>query len=930
MSSSLHSQLSVLTISEIKYAVGHLLKGCNRLTHDELIEHVVRYAPRDVLQQLLHQVQQAESSHQCIKHSRDIEGDELRSSQRRVSARVAETVDGVDSMRDVPVCEKAFLDIATDTEARGCYADFYKHGDPAGFQFRICAVCGREMLTCETDFSLRGLTDIRHLYRLYPAQPHPAHTLFQGALLCPKGVLHPRVFVFKLFPRSGGAGFDDSCLQRGLRGTVSTYALDVEGVATMLSGNLMPRPPSILASVLSITFATRRSPPQQWLRNTFKANNAKYYGRIEIDSSRLQALPVDDVPAEIMAIVRRSSEEDVADVEHEGYVPEDDAQSEEGVCCYSDSFFYWMTMGVLDPVVIPLEMSGAIDTDLSQLPASDLTLWALSNLWKEGEEGGYAIRPGSRPVSEFGRGQDGVTVDQNFFVRAFPCLFPYGLGGPEDHKAVSLSLSEHSRWLLEYHDRRFRRHPVLPFLIFGILQKREALLSARIQAHRRSFKRDLPILSGITMAQMHKARLEEESGQPISNPAVKLLHTHLHATAGRVQGSDEARYRLRSQIWSTSVVHGPPTLWMTINPSDLHDPIAQVLAGEQFDLQDLTTLECLTREQRARNIAEDPLAASKFFQIIIGLIFRSLFGVHTYPSRVVGHKGIFGKVAAYFGVMESQARGTLHLHLILWLLGSPPADVMQEKLHSAEFREQLLSFIKANIRAYTPGLESAESIQDIPCDKNIAFTRPPDPQARHYEKELQEFETKVVRTEQVHTCKLGRCLVSDCYGRVHCKRHAPWPTSPCDYVNENGEWGCRRSYGMVNAWNPAVSVNARCNNDVKLLTHSRETRDIAYYITMYAAKKQKKTSNMSAVLAKGFEYHEVRLSESEVAEVREQQRLLLYRLVQTINHEQELAAPMVMNYLMGWGDTICSHHYVPFFWSGFAGLLLKQYPELLG
>jgi len=30
---------------------------------------------------------------------------------------------------------------------------------------------------------------------------------------------------------------------------------------------------------------------------------------------------------------------------------------------------------------------------------------------------------------------------------------------------------------------------------------------------------------------------------------------------------------------------------------------------------------------------------------------------------------------------------------------------------------------------------------------------------------------------------------------------------------------------------------------------------------------------------------------------------MLFRLVNTVNHEQELAAPMVMSYLMGWGDT---------------------------
>ena len=35
------------------------------------------------------------------------------------------------------------------------------------------------------------------------------------------------------------------------------------------------------------------------------------------------------------------------------------------------------------------------------------------------------------------------------------------------------------------------------------------------------------------------------------------------------------------------------------------------------------------------------------------------------------------------------------------------------------------------------------------------------------------------------------------------------------------------------------------------------------------------------------------------------------------NREQEIAAPMIMSYLMGYGHRICSHHYVPIYWASF-------------
>ena len=47
-------------------------------------------------------------------------------------------------------------------------------------------------------------------------------------------------------------------------------------------------------------------------------------------------------------------------------------------------------------------MSGAADTDVMNVSANELMMCALSNLWKEGREGGYAVQHGRQPVSDFG------------------------------------------------------------------------------------------------------------------------------------------------------------------------------------------------------------------------------------------------------------------------------------------------------------------------------------------------------------------------------------------------------------------------------------------------------------------------------------------------------------------------------------------------
>ncbi|KZT07877.1 uncharacterized protein LAESUDRAFT_650065 [Laetiporus sulphureus 93-53] len=56
--------------------------------------------------------------------------------------------------------------------------------------------------------------------------------------------------------------------------------------------------------------------------------------------------------------------------------------------------------------------------------------------------------------------------------------------------------------------------------------------------------------------------------------------------------------------------------------------------------------------------------------------------------------------------------------------------------------------------------------------------------------------------------------------------------------------------------------------------------------------------------------------------------MLLFRSVNILNRQQEIPAPMVFSYLMGWGDVIKSHHYVSVYWTSFTGALLKADPEL--
>ncbi|KIK22654.1 hypothetical protein PISMIDRAFT_651606, partial [Pisolithus microcarpus 441] len=602
-----------------------------------------------------------------------------------------------------------FLQVPSTDDLHACYTSFHTATANEALAFGTCGVCARECNVQEDGLRRTKLTDIPNQHRLQPREHHDQHVLVDGMLLEHTALRHasdkpprlslanglwignqpwvlqqltfpeqlliahlyPRVYVFKLFPKRSGGTRDLSSLQNAMRGNVTTFDQNMADIAGMVEGDLMPRRPTILASLITITFVGVGRLPKNWIRTTFrvrrdavrdalvwlKTNNPKYYGGIKISDERLASLPADDVPIEISSVIRQSDDIGIVEQESEGYVPLDD---DEGELVFMATF-----PNLKSPDVVPLQMSGTIDTEMSTVTANEMMSWGLANLWADGKEPPYAVRHGAQAVSDFGRPwkQNNVSSrkegdkETNFFEKAYPCLFPYGEGGIERRQRVQVDFGDHIRWLLRYYDRRFRRHETFPFVCFGILQRRQAL--------------DARLLSTISVQSMQRAQAEEASNLPISDPAIRLLRQHLYSTAGRVIGTDQSHYHLRSQIWATSIMLNPPSLWITINPCDLHDPIAQVFAGERINMDKFVSMIGPNKETRAQNIAGDPFAAARFFHFMIQTIIETLFGVHVTPHQVSQRQGILGFVSGYFGVVESQGRGSLHLHMLLWLNDAP-------------------------------------------------------------------------------------------------------------------------------------------------------------------------------------------------------------------------------------------------------------------
>ena len=168
-----------------------------------------------------------------------------------------------------------------------------------------------------------------------------------------------------------------------------------------------------------------------------------------------------------------------------------------------------------------------------------------------------------------------------------------------------------------------------------------------------------------------------------SNGTLNKLLQHVRTIGGRVMGSAYSRTVLRTRLHALIYNQGLPSIFLTINPADIHSPLVLYFAGVSIDLDNVQTQKMLDTYERAEIVASHPVATAKFFHFLISTILNTL---------LVG--GVLGPIKAYFGTVESQGRGSLHLHLLAWLNHDmKPAD-LKEKIQDPDFREKLIAYLE--------------------------------------------------------------------------------------------------------------------------------------------------------------------------------------------------------------------------------------------
>ena len=388
------------------------------------------------------------------------------------------------------------------------------------------------------------------------------------------------------------------------------------------------------------------------------------------------------------------------------------------------------------------------------------------------------------PIDELGR-------QHRLFAMCFPTLFPYGIADWHQGRMRNISLADWGEHFLKFHDKRFGTHPRFRFLIFNMLMRKKAREASGFWVKKR------PDLLGLSLDELKELLGDEStllksivrSGATLTGtrPYWRQKETALKATA-RYFGTTGAVFC----TWSCA-----DHQW-----DDLHRHLPRY---EQW--RDGTDDE--RRKIAWENVQRFPHVIAAWldirFKAFLKYVMTSLLGVDDYWFRY-----------------EWQARGTGHIHCIIWMRDSPTMGAK-----TPEEREAFAKYWNEKVTAFNPN-----------------STRPPDARNPaslpfiHICNTDDQVAALLNRFQMHATCAPGRCLRKNkTTDIVECKFFFPRELQEHALVTKSinkKSWmlGVERNVERLAQCSPVMALGWLANTDLQpAVTYKGLVRYVAKYVS---------------------------------------------------------------------------------------------------
>ena len=284
-----------------------------------------------------------------------------------------------------------------------------------------------------------------------------------------------------------------------------------------------------------------------------------------------------------------------------------------------------------------------------------------------------------------------------------PHLFLLGKGLRGKKGSLNQNVTE---LLMRFFDSRFERDHRLIFLLFNQLQRHEATRGVSQLGVKNCSKSIKDVIEYVTSATF-QAELTEAVVKPdgkASKRIQKILGPHLRVAGGHIPYSPSARAKCLSELYAMVFYFGLPSFFITISPSDLDAVLIIELCKSPLSAGTTavpgSTTESTSRvplpglADRAKLLAENPGHAAAVFHHLMESVSSALYRLDMEAGRRKSNPpvsqrecSILGVPVGYYGVFETQGRGSLHVHTAFW--GGLPPELLVKLAHDPVFAQQV-------------------------------------------------------------------------------------------------------------------------------------------------------------------------------------------------------------------------------------------------
>lgn len=576
---------------------------------------------------------------------------------------------------------------------------------------------------------------------------------------------------------------------------------------------------------------------------------------------------------------------------------------------------------------------------LEQLMAPQVDTQKLMNAAKAHFlQGGAALAIGRSAEPE------SIYSNPQLYPKAFPWLFPYGLGGIGNKNGHSVvGDATRKRALLMYHDKRFQKDPIFSLVALNHEQIKSSTTGSFVLTKKAKFESIKERVLNTDVGIMEEVMKKVEKGDQfdLTSEAEKAcfdLINDLDHIGQFVQGSRTQKRYMRNEIWSLIAAKGAPSWFITFAPMDQRHPVSIYNAAE-----DTTVFpQFFSEADRHRMIGNNPTACAKFFNFMVNAFIKNVLGVNS------SHDGLFGKTEGYYGTVEEQGRLTLHLHTMIWIKGALTPQQIRDRLTAkdGDFQTQLVDYLEGchrgsfmtgcaaevedNYKQTRKNRSEREDpllrLPEPPPDECVLHKRPVDTcracnAVVQWDARFQQTVDEIIHRCNIHDCSKGWCKNPRF---PNCKARFPREILETTSVDQDsGYLKMRHGEQMLNTYNELLTYLMRSNTDVTSLLSGTALKAVIAYTTDYITKPGLRTHTMMEVIKSVFTRNcEYLQGDSPRAE---KARKLMVQMVNALTVKQEVGSPMACAYLLGHPDHYTNYKFKTFYWRMYVSEIKKSW-----